>query len=254
MNIYSKSNHPHGFYVYAYLREDGTPYYIGKGKDNRAWDINHTIKLPVTKKNIVILEANLSETGALAIERRMIRWYGRKDVIEAGTTTGILRNMTDGGDGVSGRTVSREQRDNQSKKMLGKNKGKPAHNKGSLHTDKTKAKISLALTGKKKPPKTEEAKDKQRQKMKGRSGRPVPEEEIERRKATRKRNKEKLISEGKLVPGQGKLNSFYGRHHTVSSKELLSEINMGKKLSPESIVKRENTKRLKRSLAASNCC
>ena len=83
------------FYVYAYLRHDGSPYYIGKGKDKRAWKKGKDeIGKPIDISRIVILQENLSDDEAKEHEINLIKIYGRIDL-----GNGILRNKTDGGDG-----------------------------------------------------------------------------------------------------------------------------------------------------------
>ena len=100
---------PNRFYTYAYLREDRTPYYIGKGTRKRINSTNRSgLKPPKDKSRIIFLKQNLTEEEAFKHEKYMISVFGRIDL-----GTGILYNKTDGGDGCSGRVVSEEQKINQ---------------------------------------------------------------------------------------------------------------------------------------------
>lgn len=177
MNIYK----PSGFYVYAYLRNDMSPYYIGKGRDNRLYKKGvNEIHAPTEKSKIVIIEQNLSEVGALALERRLIRWYGRKDI-----GTGILRNMSDGGDGCSGAKRSYETKLRISQSRIGKK-----------FTEKHKKNISLSKTGKPGKKHTEEHKMKMSIMMGGENNPMFGKKQTEetKRKRVESRKKNSLIS------------------------------------------------------------
>jgi len=85
---------------------------------------------------LVILENNLTELAALALERRLIAWWGRID-----NNTGILRNRCAGGTGSSGVVRKEEFR----KTISGPNN----HFFGKKHTEETKRKLSELAKGNK---------------------------------------------------------------------------------------------------------
>jgi hypothetical protein len=136
------------YYTYAYLREDGTPYYIGKGKAGRITNNLHRIAIPKEKERIIYLKKNLTDEEARKHEIYMIAILGRKDL-----GTGILRNMTNGGEGCAGRRLSDETKKKLSEAHKGRKKSE-AHRKAlseaakkKIFTNEHRKNMSLGLKG-----------------------------------------------------------------------------------------------------------
>ena len=138
------------FYVYAFLRNKNSsagpkhsPYYIGKGQGARAYSRNRNgAPRPTDSNFIVFVQEGLTEEEAFSLEKYCIALYGRID-----NGTGILRNLTDGGEGTSGLVVSEDVRRRISEAQQGEKHYLFGKN---LHED-TKKKISEAMRGEKHP-------------------------------------------------------------------------------------------------------
>jgi len=146
------------FYIYVYLdsRNPGKhcydnicflyePIYIGKGKDKRYKSLskNKRNKYFIRKINkikqsglepfVFKLYENLNEQQSFELEIKLIKEIGRVDL-----KTGVLVNMTDGGEGISGQVFSDEHKIKMSNSVIGvKN-----HFFGKHHSKKTKMKMS----------------------------------------------------------------------------------------------------------------
>jgi hypothetical protein len=209
---------PNRFYTYAYLREDRTPYYIGKGIGSRAYKkYKNEIKPPKNKSRIILLKKNLLEEEAFKHEIYMIAVLGRKDL-----GTGILHNRTNGGEGSSGRICSEETK----VKIGTAQKGDKNHNYGKSPSEETRKKLSEA--GKDKVF-SEETRKKLSQKNKGRT---LSEETKRKISQSRKGN----------VPwNKGKKGL---QKHSQETKERMRESHKGKKQREEiSKKKSESMKR-----------
>jgi hypothetical protein len=144
------------YYTYTYLREDRTPYYIGKGSGRRAYEKhNRKIKPPKDKSKIIFLKQNLTEEESFKHEKYMIAVFGRKDL-----ETGILHNRTDGGEGASGAIRSLEFKENLRKinkdktlseehknKLREANIGENNPNYGKSASQETRDKMSKSQLG-----------------------------------------------------------------------------------------------------------
>jgi hypothetical protein len=135
------------FYTYLWLREDGTPYYVGKGSGKRAYRkgcptvevIAGFIDEPAMDR--IILQGHASESDAFFAEKFFIALYGRKDL-----GTGCLRNLTDGGDGVSGYKATEERKLQIAEAMVGN-----TYNLGRRPSKSTRDKMKNSHLGQARP-------------------------------------------------------------------------------------------------------
>lgn len=124
--------------VYMHIRLDTNKvFYIGIGTKSRSKDKVNRNKwwkniVNKTDYEIQILKNNISWEEACELEKILISWYGRKD-----NKTGILCNLTDGGEGNFGVVISDERKLAVSK-----------FHTGRKASSETKKKMSLAQTGK----------------------------------------------------------------------------------------------------------
>lgn len=154
------------YYIYVYLdpRKRGEfnyeeysfnnePFYIGKGKDNRAFDHLKEVEkkhhrnaakcnkiIAIYKENkipiVLKIEENLTNDDANVLEKRLISLIGKIN-----DKTGPLTNLTDGGDGGDTFTTN-PNRELIRLKMSVRSSGERNPMYGQNHTDESRRKIS----------------------------------------------------------------------------------------------------------------
>jgi group I intron endonuclease len=181
--------------VYRHIRIDTEqPFYIGIGKNlKRAYSKysrSQRWKSIVNKYGyeVEILFDDLLWEDAIEKEKEFISLYGRLDI-----NTGILVNMTDGGDGSLGVVQSEESK--EKRRIWSKNR---------VITEETKKKLSEKQIGEKNH-------------MYGRKGKLNPIYGIIRSEETKKKLSEVAKNRG------SEKNPMYGRNHSEETKEKIRQ-------------------------------
>lgn len=232
-----------GFYIYALFRENGVPFYIGKGRKHRMFRhetdalraINtrshrHAIIRDMLARGIEIpkikLHDGLTEAVAFDYERTLIAAIGRAD-----RETGPLANNTDGGEGPSGRRMSPEQLEKHRAARIGRKMSPEAIEK-----------IRKARTGKKL---TREAIEKMRA---ANAGKKLSPEHIEKARLARlgwrpsPEHAKKLLAAatGRSFSPETREKrraAMIGRQPSLETREKMRAAQLGKKMPLETIEK-----------------
>ena len=194
-------------YVYRHIRLDtNKPFYIGIGSDelyeransNKSRNKHWTHVVNKVQYRIEIILDDLTWEEACKKEQEFILLYGRKDL-----GTGILVNMTNGGEGLTNPGEELRQH------MSNLKKGRPAWNKGLsgfIHSEETKRKLALLSSGKSP---SEETRKKLREKRVGKK----PALGMKHTDEAKKKISDKT---------KGENNPFYGKTHNENTKSKLS--------------------------------
>lgn len=230
---------PRGFYVYALLRENGTPFYIGKGSGQR-W-LSHEMdarrgmrgykyaiirRMQARGAEVVKIKIHegLTEAVAHEYEVALIRAIGRGRF-------GPLANLTDGGEGVSGLQFTAEHR----QKLA-------VASRGRKHTPEAKAKVSAANVGKVRGPRPLET----RLKIAAANlGKVLSPETRLKLSAARKAGPRRTLSPQHVANIAAALRGRPGKPMTPEQRAKVSAAKRGKKQSPEAIAARVARNRLR---------
>lgn len=209
------------FYVYALFREDGSPFYVGKGHGNRCDHHVRDSRRGRSHKDriiqgvaargseipIVKIADGLAESVALQYEIALIAAIGR-------TPDGPLVNLTDGGEGVAGLVHTAEHRAKNS-----------AAQRGRKMSPESVAKTRAAKLGKPLSPQHREKISRSRTGQK-------PSSDTRSRQSAAHRGK-KFSPEHRAALGE----AARGRHVSSEQRVRLRDANLGKMASAETKAK-----------------